>query len=699
MPRTRLFSSIALILLFALVTPAADSFSLEQVLNSPFAAELTGSPRGDVIAWVSNDEGKRNIWIAKAPAFRPAQVTRFYGDDGQEISELVFSPDSNWLAFVRGGPSSANEEAPNPAGIAAGVQRQIWLTNLRTGRSEAIAAGSDHFFSPDGRRLFYIAESSPGRLSTIGIGVSIVRFPPPSAQSLSFRGGFGFPDWSPDGSRLVFATLRGDHNFISLFEEKSGRVRYLDPSADRDVEPVWSPDGKQIAFIRLFNVVDTYGPDKERLQPWSIRVVNADTGKGKEIWRSGESETDSYSMPGKLAWLSPDRLVFGSEADGWAHLYSVSATGGTATQLTRGKFEVSQFVLSPDRSYAILATNQNDMDRSHLWRLEIASGTLKPLTTGKGIEFFPIVTDGGRQVAFLRSTGIEPLLPHVIAANGSALKPLAKVDAGFPAASLVEPEQVVIKAPDGTDVHCQLFKAKGSSGRQPAVVHLHGGPARQMLLGWHWHYYYHYAYGLNQYLASRGYAVLSVNFRAGVGYGRAFREAKRRGGRGASEYQDVLAAGRYLAGRDDVDPKRIGIWGGSYGGFLTALALARNSDVFAAGVDTHGVHDWSARVPRGITGPALQELNKLARESSPLSAVDTWKSPVLFIHGDDDRTVAFSQTVELIRKLREKRLPFEQLILPDEAHDFLRHETWLRAYRATSEFFDEHLRQGAGARR
>jgi dipeptidyl aminopeptidase/acylaminoacyl peptidase len=211
-----------------------------------------------------------------------------------------------------------------------------------------------------------------------------------------------------------------------------------------------------------------------------------------------------------------------------------------------------------------------------------------------------------------------------------------------------------------------------------------------MLLGWHYGYYYHNAYAFNQYLASRGYMVLSVNFRSGIGYGRAFREAKNRGPRGASEYKDIVAAGKYLGSRDDVDEKRIGLWGGSYGGYLTAMGLARNSDMFAAGVDIHGVHDWSARVGRAPW--ATGELVKLGRESSPIHSIDKWKSPVLLIHGDDDRNVAFSQSVDLARRLRERGVKFEELVFPDEVHDFLRHENWLRTYRAAADFFDRHLK-------
>jgi dipeptidyl aminopeptidase/acylaminoacyl peptidase len=322
----------------------------------------------------------------------------------------------------------------------------------------------------------------------------------------------------------------------------------------------------------------------------------------------------------------------------------------------------------------------------------VTDGKPERLTAGDSIEMYPVIVNGGKQIAFLHATAISPLLPYVANVNGKGAKPLASqaLPADFPAAQLVEPETVLFKAADGLEIHGQLFKPKTQQGRAPAIVFMHGGPIRQMLPTWHYGYYYHNAYGLNQYLASRGYVVLSVNYRSGIGYGRAFREARHRGPRGASEYQDIVAAGKYLRSRSDVDAKRIGLWGGSYGGYLTAMGLARDSDLFAAGVDLHGVHDWSRRV--GDSPWATGELVKLGRESSPISSVDKWKSPVLLIHGDDDRNVAFAQTVELVRQLRERHVDFEQLVFPDEVHDLLRHASWLRAYHAAADFFDRKLK-------
>jgi dipeptidyl aminopeptidase/acylaminoacyl peptidase len=228
-------------------------------------------------------------------------------------------------------------------------------------------------------------------------------------------------------------------------------------------------------------------------------------------------------------------------------------------------------------------------------------------------------------------------------------------------------------------------------------VFMHGGPVRQMLVGWHYMDYYSNAYGMNQYLASRGYVVLSLNYRSGIGYGLDYREAEHYGVAGASEYNDLLAAADYLRGRTDVDASHIGLWGGSYGGYMTALGLSRNSNLFAAGVDLHGVHDWHHWSLAQRDGSPYYELDApapvlaTALSSSPLSSVAQWRSPVLLIHGDDDRNVDFSDSVRIAEALRAAGVEYSELVFPDEIHDFLRHQTWLKAYGATATFLDAKL--------
>jgi dipeptidyl aminopeptidase/acylaminoacyl peptidase len=199
---------------------------------------------------------------------------------------------------------------------------------------------------------------------------------------------------------------------------------------------------------------------------------------------------------------------------------------------------------------------------------------------------------------------------------------------------------------------------------------------------------------MNQLLALQGYVVLSVNFRSGIGYGMEFREALDYGAAGASEFRDVVGAGLWLKSRSDVDGSRIGLWGGSYGGYLTAMGLSRASDLFAAGVDVHGVHDWNVGIQTfrpDFTPLDDPEAGRLAFEYSPMANVDGWRSPVLLIHGDDDRNVRFLETVNLVEQLRIRGVHTELLIFPDEVHSFLLHRNWVQSYEATADFFGRML--------
>jgi dipeptidyl aminopeptidase/acylaminoacyl peptidase len=319
-----------------------------------------------------------------------------------------------------------------------------------------------------------------------------------------------------------------------------------------------------------------------------------------------------------------------------------------------------------------------------------------PITHGATIEWHPLMLADGKTIVSFGSTATSPAMPYRITDKGRKMIAASALPKDFPSDQLVEPQTVTFKSEDGLEIHGQLFVPRNHAQQAPALIFVHGGPPRQMMPGFHYMYYYHNAYAENQYLASRGYVVLSVNYRLGLMYGRAFREPANAGWRGSSEYKDVVAGARYLQGLAYVDRKRIGIWGGSYGGLLTALALARNSDIFAAGVDFHGVHDWSTLLRDDIRGaesaPDYKEAQKLAFDSSPVASAATWKSPVLFMHGDDDRNVPFSQTTDLIQRLRQQNVDLEQIIFPDEIHDFLLWRTWVKGYKATAEFFDRKLK-------
>lgn len=344
----------------------------------------------------------------------------------------------------------------------------------------------------------------------------------------------------------------------------------------------------------------------------------------------------------------------------------------------------------------IFSSNQDDIDRRHIWRVAVAGGKPAPVLgkIGEGIEWEPEDVGNGA-VVYFRSSAKETGRAAVKPASASS-RDLApdSIPSDYAMNEQVVPSQVIFPAADGMMIHGQLFLPK-TSGKHPALVFFHGGSRRQMVLGWHYMDAYSYSYGINQYWANKGYVVLSVNYRSGIGYGLNFREALNYGASGSSEFNDVMGAGLYLAARPDVEAKRIGVWGASYGGLLTALALSRASDLFAAGVDMMGVHDWSA-IGGSVATPALdgdkqRDQARLAFESSPMASMKTWKSPVLLIGGDDDRNVAFSQQVRVAEALREQGVEFEELIFPDEVHDFLWFQHWIISAKAADDFFDRKL--------
>ncbi len=668
-------------------------FTLEQVLSSPFPSDLVAAPTGDRIAWLFNAEGKRNVWVAEGPDFKARQLTQYNDDTGQEITDLEFAHDGKWLLFVRGGNENSAGEIPNPTSDPSGVAQAIYAVSWDAGRVKKLADGNSPLTSPTDNRIVF---NKDGQIHVVEIADGSEPH-----QYFVARGNNTSPQWSPDGNKLAFVSNRSSHSFIGVFDSGKNSIKYIAPSVDRDTTPRWSLDGKRLAFVRQPARGNQPRPIFQDLpDPWAIMVADVETGAAREIWRSGNRPEDSPPrMAGEnmLQWAAENRLVFTSEQDGWMHLYSISAQGGQPLLLTPGECEYEQMTLTPDKREIIYSSNCGDIDRRHLWRVSVADGKVRSLSSGEGIEWNPALTTNGAHLAFFAADARRPAVLRVMPASGGAARNVAAetFPKDFPAAKLVTPQQVIFKAADSLNIHGQLFlPANARAGEKlPAVIFMHGGPVRQMFLGWHNRYYYHNAYAFNQYLASRGYAVLSVNFRLGVGYGRAFRQAKNGGGRGASEYQDIVAAANFLRARGDIDQSKIGLWGGSYGGYLTALGLARNSDLFACGVDIHGVHDWSLRIS-GATWVDYGDRDavKIARESSPIGSVDKWRSPVLLIHGDDDRNVAFSQTVDLARRLRDQQVEFEQIVYPDEIHDFLLHRHWLEIYDAAAKFFDKHLK-------
>jgi dipeptidyl aminopeptidase/acylaminoacyl peptidase len=668
---------------------------MEQVAKFSFPSGLTSSPVENQIAWAMNEQGKRNVYIANGPNFKPEKLTNFNEDDGQEISSLQYSPDGKFLVFVRGGDhGGGNASQPvNPTHNIQMPKVEVWKIDLGSKNVTMIGEGDNPVIGTP-HLLVYLKN---GQVLSQNIEEEASQKP-----LFETKGNISSLEFSPDGTQIAFIDNRSGHSLVGVYQISNEHLKWLSPGFYSDQSPRWSPDGKQIVFIR------TPGGSgaslallEQRHSPWEIWIADVSTGEGYKRRKSPETLRGSVpTVDGRynLHWAANNNIVYLSYEDGWPHLYTMGAKNGASKLLTPGDYHVEHIKLSPDKKSLIFSANYGpepqDLDRRHIGKVEINGAGVEWLTGGKGIEAYPVFIGESDNVAYLSATAKRPLLPAVQWAGKELLLGEDLIPKDFPQEQLVEPKQVSFMAPDGVKVYGQLFEKEGGEKKKPGVVFVHGGPQRQMLLGWSYMDYYSNTYAVNQYLANLGFVVLSVNYRLGIGYGYEFHKPENTYYKGAGEYQDVKAAGEFLADLLQVDPNRIGIYGGSYGGYLTALALGKDSDLFKVGVDIHGVHNFEGRysVPEGFeVAPDYEVAKKIAWESSPFAFLDSWKSPVLFIHGDDDRNVNVSHTTDLIRRFEEKNMPYKYLMIPDETHHWMKFSNMVKVDKATANFLEEYL--------
>jgi dipeptidyl aminopeptidase/acylaminoacyl peptidase len=566
------------------------------------------------------------------PGERARRVVNYPGDDGQELQDLAVSRHGDAIAYVRGGDPNDAGEIPNPNSLTVPPQRQVWLSD--GGDPRLLGTGSSPQFSPDGGRVVWIDGQRVMSASRQG----------EPEQLFAFEGGLSMLRFSPDGGRVAYQRS----SRIEIRDLATGATTVVaNPGGASDSRPSWSPDGTRVAFIRTASG-----------QPFSIWLADTTTGEARQVWQADTGVGSAFyalDQEDQLLWSGDERIAFPWEGDGYRHLYAVPAAGGAAALLTPGEGEVEVARVSRDRARLIYATNIGDIGRRHLAAVDFGGGEPEALTSGRESQWAPTpLADGG--VAYIDAGWADP--PAVVVRDASGATTEAgrpRVPSSFPADEMVEPKLIEFPATDGETAYGQLFVPRPERAKGCGVIFPHGGPRRQMLPGFHYIEVYTNLYELNQYLASQGCVVLSVDYRSGIMHGHAFRNAPEIGRAGASEYRDVLAGALYLQSRPDVDSERIGIHGLSWGGYLVGLALARNSDVFKVGFDQAGVHEFFED----------------AFPFSPMADIDKWTSPVYLAQGDDDRNVDFDQGVRLARALQSRRPEVElvQRVFPDETHD------------------------------
>ena len=678
--------------------------SLEDFLGFTFTQDMVSARHKDKLAWVQTTKGIRNLFIASAPDYDPIQVTAWREDDGQAISDLQMTDDGSALLFIRGEGKNELGEYPNPLSLNTPPKQKLCYLSLANGHSvpvELAETGLAHF-RPDSPYIYYTSKNTLYRIDPSSNDCE-------AEQILTTRGSISELSWSEQGDCLAMVISRYRHSFIGLHHPNKDSIEWLNPSFDRDINPVWSPDGQQLAFLRCHgtkpDITDFwFSAFSDRFE---LMVANVESMKMRSYWQCPKGHGISMQEGTRpMTWVNDTQLLFSHEASGFDHIYRLDLDRRKVEALTQGDYLVHSYAADRHSGWLYYTHNNEVPHGYHLARLNLNSGKtedLQSLLPDESLAFCPAPTASGSALGFILSGSRQPMIPALIKASEGTLHCFGQPTYESGCQCFVPVEGITIPSGDGLEIPCQLFKPEGA-GPFPALLTMHGGPWCQTLAGFSNWLGLSYVYACCQYLVSKGFMVLAVNYRASSGYGKAFRQPDDYCWNGASEYQDIVAAGQWLANRDDVDDDRIGLWGKSYGGYLTAMGLARNSDLFKAGVAIEGCHHFPREFRQkhwnsekfSLTAPEemdeIRARSQKSLESSPWHYLDQWKSPALLIHPDDDRSVQFEESQRLFHALRERGVEVEGLAIPDEVHTFLTHKPWVTGYKRMTDFFKRHLK-------
>jgi dipeptidyl aminopeptidase/acylaminoacyl peptidase len=397
------------------------------------------------------------------------------------------------------------------------------------------------------------------------------------------------------------------------------------------------------------------------------------------------------------------RLWFLSERDGWMQLYSVdaSAAGATARQLTQGKWEITDIALSQDRTKFYLTTTEVHPGERHLYSMPIDGGARTRLTSMTGGSAGEVSPDDST-IGLIYSASTKPHEVYVMANQpGAAAKQITTTPTDeWRAHKWIDPQLITYKTRDGVDVYARLFTPEMIGAKRdpnaPAVVFVHGAGYAQNAHKYWASYFREYMF--HNLLASRGYVVLDPDYRASSGYGRDWRTAIYRH-MGGKDLDDVVDGAKYLVDTQKVNPKRIGVYGGSYGGFITLMAMFTSPDTFAAGAALRPVTDWS-HYNHNYTANILNEPQndpEAYRKSSPIYFAEGLKGALLILHGMVDTNVLFQDSVRLMQRLIELRKENWSVgIFPVENHGFEEESSWADEYKRILKLFDDTLKGNSG---
>lgn len=689
MKTSRLITSAGVLALaIAAAAPGAaqaqkrPAFTASQLLSYPFPWSLSTAPAGGGVAWVFNEAGARNLWVAlPGPdgALKSRRLTSFTEDDGQDIEHVTWNAAGTTLYYTRNGYGGAHGSGPalsrvtpnNTAGLVSGAPEiELWSVAATGGTPRRIGPGQAPVANPRNGSVAFLNDDQIWLAPAGGGAPKQIVFDRERSEGLT---------WSPDGEKLAFVSTRNGHRLIGVYTPSSRQIAWVSPTLDNDGEPRWSPDGKKLAFFRtVAPPAGQGGGGGAAATGWSIRVLDVATGQDQQVFAAKPgigSRFQGFVEGSNLLWAG-DRLIFPWEVTGWIRIYSIPASGGEPVALSADGSDVFTANIAKDGKTVVYGGNEGDHDRRHVFQVAPDGATpRRQLTKGTGVEDRPMTTSAGRIVG-LRSDPRLTMMPFILEADGSMTN-LAQqaIPPEFPAAKLVAPQLITYKTPDGVTVSGQLFIPPGATGKTPAILFHHGGPGnRQMFPAWDPFEVHSRLYAANQYLVARGYIVLSTNYRRGTGYGYQFRNPARQNmpaeclvaGAGNSDYAcDIIGAVAYLKSRPEVDADRLGIWGGSNGGNLGAIGAVVSPE-FKVAV-----------LYEGGSGTAGTE------------AMSRWKAPTLMMSTDQGAIVG--QTT-LLNAVRARGVTTENLVIPNDVHFLMRKASWVKVYESLAGFLDRYLK-------